>query len=600
MNTSSEFDTDVVVVGSGPMGGTTALALATYGVRVHVVSKWNWVANTPRAHIINQRAVEVLRDLGVEEDIKLEATPWEQMGDTLFTTSLGGPEVARLQTWGTGDDRLGDYLKGSPCTMLDVPQPLMEPVLITNAAERGAKVSFNTEYLSHTQDADGVTVTLQNRISDTVFTQRARFLVGADGARSQIAEDIGLEISGELARAGTVYARFDADLSKYVAHRPSILHWIMNPAAGFGEIGMGLLRAVRPWDQWIAGWGFDLKNGEPDLDHGRALEKIQALVGDPNLNVDIVSVAPWYVNQAYAPTYSVGRVLCGGDAVHRHPPSSGLGSNTCVQDGFNLAWKLAFVINGHAGQDLLDSYSLERAPVGQQIVQRANQSRVDYAPLRAAFATTDTDDPVAAGLAKINAPTAEGAKIRDAIQDALQLKSFEFNAHGVELNQRYDSAAVIPDPAAGEEQWARDEQLYLQATTRPGAKLPHAWLVGRDGRRVSTLDVTGKGKFTLLTGLSGQVWVQAAKDLDLPFLRTVVIGEPGSADPYCYWRRISEIDEAGVLLVRPDGYVAWRVSTAVWDTDQATALLRDALDQVLATRTQQEPAPSPVQEPALV
>ena len=390
MNTSSEFDTDVVVVGSGPMGGTTALALATYGVRVHVVSKWNWVANTPRAHIINQRAVEVLRDLGVEEATKLEATPWDQMGDTLFTTSLGGPEVARLQTWGTGDDRRGDYLQGSPCTMLDVPQPLMEPVLITNAAKRGAKVSFNTEYLSHTQDADGVTVTLHNRISDTTFTQRARFLVGADGARSQIAEDIGLEISGELARAGTVYARFDADLSEYVAHRPSILHWIMNPAAGFGEIGMGLLRAVRPWDQWIAGWGFDLKNGEPDLDHGRALEKIRALVGDPNLTVDIVSVAPWYVNQAYAPTYSVGRVLCGGDAVHRHPPSSGLGSNTCVQDGFNLAWKLAFVINGHAGQDLLDSYSLERAPVGQQIVQRANQSRVDYAPLRAAFATTDT------------------------------------------------------------------------------------------------------------------------------------------------------------------------------------------------------------------
>jgi len=328
---------------------------------------------------------------------------------------------------------------------------------------------------------------------------------------------------------------------------------------------MGLLRAVRPWDQWIAGWGFDLKNGEPDLDHGRALEKIRALVGDPDLIVDIVSVAPWYVNQAYALTYSVGRVLCGGDAVHRHPPSSGLGSNTCVQDAFNLAWKLAYVINGHAGQELLDSYSLERAPVGQQIVQRANRSRVDYAPLRAAFATTDqqagdTEDAVAAGLAKINAPTAEGAKIRDAIQEALQLKSYEFNAHGVELNQRYDSAAVIPDPTAGEEEWARDKQLYLQATTRPGAKLPHAWLVGIDGRRVSTLDVTGQGKFTLLTGLSGQAWVAATQERDLPFLRTVVVGESGSADPYCYWRRISEIDEAAVLLVRPDGYVAWRIT----------------------------------------
>jgi 2,4-dichlorophenol 6-monooxygenase len=112
--------------------------------------------------------------------------------------------------------------------------------------------------------------------------------------------------------------------------------------------------------------------------------------------------------------------------------------------------------------------------------------------------------------------------------------------------------------------------------------------------------VTGQGKFTLLTGLSGQAWVQAAKDLDLPFLRTVVVGEPGAADPYCYWRRISEIDEAGVLLVRPDGYVAWRVSTAVWDAEQATGLLRDALDEVLATRTHPEPAPSPAEEPALV
>jgi len=584
MNTSSEFDTDVVVVGSGPMGGTTALALATYGVRVHVVSKWNWVANTPRAHIINQRAVEVLRDLGVEEDTKLEATPWDQMGDTLFTTSLGGPEVARLQTWGTGDDRRGDYLQGSPCTMLDVPQPLMEPVLITNAAKRGAKVSFNTEYLSHTQDADGVTVTLHNRISDTVFTQRARFLVGADGARSKVAEDIGLEISGELARAGTVYARFDADLSEYVAHRPSILHWIMNPAAGFGEIGMGLLRAVRPWDQWIAGWGFDLKNGEPDLDHGRALEKIRALVGDPNLNVGMVSVAPWYVNQAYAPTYSIGRVLCGGDAVHRHPPSSGLGSNTCVQDGFNLAWKLAFVINGHAGQELLDSYSLERAPVGQQIVQRANQSRVDYAPLRAAFATTDTQDPVAAGLAKINAPTAEGAKIRDAIQEALQLKSYEFNAHGVELNQRYQSTAVLPDPTCGTEQWPRDRQLYLQATTRPGAKLPHTWLVDEHGVRTSTLDVTGKGRFTVLTGLGGRAWKVAADKLNLPYLDVVVVGEPGAADPYGNWHRIREVHEAGAILVRPDGYVAWRHSDAVWDETGALRALGDALAAVLSER----------------
>jgi 2,4-dichlorophenol 6-monooxygenase len=593
---SNEFDTDVVVVGTGPMGGTTALALATYGVRVHAVTRWNWLANTPRAHIINQRAVEVLRALGVEEETRLKATPWDQMGDTLFTTSLAGPEIARLQTWGTGDDRFGDYLQGSPCTMLDVPQPLMEPVLITNAAARGARISFNTEYLGHEQDEHGVTVTLQDRQSGLTYTQRAKYLVGADGARSQIAEEIGLEILGEHARAGTVYARFDADLSSYVAHRPSILHWIMNPAGGFGEIGMGLLRAVRTWDQWIAGWGFDISKGEPDLSHGNALAKIRSLVGDPDLEVNLLSVAPWYVNQAHATTYSVGRVLCGGDAVHRHPPSSGLGSNTCVQDAYNLAWKLAYVVKGRAGADLLESYSDERAPVGAQIVARANQSRVDYAPLRACFATTDTEDPVAAGLAKVKAPTAEGAQVRAAIQEALQLKSHEFNAHGVELNQRYESSAVVPDPTVGPELWARDSELYLQATTRPGAKLPHAWLVGADGKRVSTLDVVGGDKLTVLTGLSGQAWVQAARVLDLPFLRTVVVGEPGYEDPYCYWARAREIDEAGVLLVRPDGYVAYRVSTPVYDATQATDLLAQALSTVLA-----RPVTAPAaDQPALV
>ena len=114
MKTQLEFDTDVVVVGTGPTGGTTALALATYGVRVHVVSRWTWVANSPRAHITNQRAVEVLRDLGVEDEAAKYATPWDQMGDTLFTTSLAGQEIVRLQTWGTGDDRVGRLPAGQP------------------------------------------------------------------------------------------------------------------------------------------------------------------------------------------------------------------------------------------------------------------------------------------------------------------------------------------------------------------------------------------------------------------------------------------------------------------------------------------------------
>lgn len=575
-------ETDVLVVGAGPMGATTALALARCGVRVQMVNRHNWTATTPRAHITNQRAVEVLRDLGVEADTRREATPWEWMGDTLFTTSLAGPEIARLRTWGSGDKRVGDYIQGSPCPMLDIPQDKMEPILVKHAAAQGAALSFNTEYLGHEQDDAGVTVNLRDVLTGRERQVRARYLVGADGARSKVLEDAGLKVEGQLSRAATAYVLFKADLTRYAAHRPSILYWIVTSNAAFGEIGMGLLRAVDPWHRWIAGWGFDMEQGAPDLSSEEVLRKVRILVGDPQLEIEIENTSVWYVNQAYAPVYAKGRVFCGGDAVHRHPPSSGLGSNTCMQDAFNLAWKLAYVVKGYAGTQLLDSYSLERAPVGAQIVRRANQSRLDYAPLNQCFRDADAADPVAGGLAKLADPGPEGVARRDALAKALDLKNREFNAQGLEMNQRCESGAVVPDPETGEEAWPRDPELYLQATTRPGAKIPHAWLIGRDGRRASTLDLVGKGRFTLVTGIAGGPWVQAVESLRLPYLDALVIGRPGAQDVYCEWQGVREIEEAGALLVRPDGVVAWRSRRGAGDAEQARLQLTQALTAVLA------------------
>lgn len=581
MSQISEYQTDVLVVGTGPMGSTTALALATYGVRVHVVNRFNWTANSPRAHITNQRAMEVLRDLGVEDEAKHISTPWEWMGDTLFTTSLAGPEIARLRTWGTGDERKGDYIQGSPCPMMDLTQEKMEPVLVKNAMQRGAVFSFNTEYLRHEQDANGVTAWLRDETTGREYTIRARYLVGADGARSKIMEELDLKLEGQLARAGTAYIVFHADLTRYAAHRPSMLYWIVTSNATFGEIGMGLLRAVEPWNKWIAGWGFDMSQGEPDFSPEEVKRKIRLLVGDPELEIDIATSSTWYVNQAHAPVYSKGRVFCGGDAVHRHPPSSGLGSNTCMQDAFNLAWKLAFAVKGYAGPGLLESYSLERAPVGAQIVARANQSRADYGPLNECWRDKSAADPVATGLEKLADPGPEGVARRDALAKALDLKNYEFNAHGVELNQRCVSDAVIADAGAGEEVFLRDRQLYLQATTRPGAKLPHAWLVGKDGYRVSTLDLVGKGRYSLVTGIAGNAWAEAAQALNLPYLRTVVIGKPGAQDLYCSWHAIREVDEAGAILVRPDGVVAWRHLHGVETSEVAQRELSQAFAQLL-------------------
>jgi 2,4-dichlorophenol 6-monooxygenase len=576
-----DFDTDVLVVGTGPAGATAALALATYGVAVRVVTKWNWLANSPRSHITNQRALEVLRDLGVEADATAVGTPWHLMGDTVFTTSLAGEEVARMRTWGTGENRIGDYLQGSPCPLLDIPQPYLEPALVKNAAARGADICFNTEYLSHTQDNEAVTSLVRDRLTGRKYHIRSRYLVGADGARSRIVDQLSLPIEGRMGRAATLYTLFRADLTEYVQHRPSVLHWIMTPGAGYGEIGMGTLRAIRPWTQWIAGWGYDMADGEPDTSAEAVLPKIREMIGDPDVAIEVENVTTWQINQAHATRYSSGRVFCAGDAVHRHPPSSGLGSNTSIQDSFNLMWKLAYVIRGWAAPALLDSYSDERVPVGMQVVARANQSRVEYRPVNEAFRTTGQADPVAAGLARLRDPGPDGVATREAMRCAIDLKNTEFNAQGIELNQRYQSGAIIPDLDAGEEIWRRDKVLYLQATTRPGAKVPHVWLIDGTGRRVSTLDVTGHGRFCLVTGLAGRTWAAAASQLDLPYLRTVIVGAPGSRDPYFDWHRAREMDEAGAILVRPDGYIAWRHTTAADGQQEALELLHSAIGSVL-------------------
>jgi 2,4-dichlorophenol 6-monooxygenase len=575
------YETDVIIIGAGPTGSTTALALANFGVSCHIVSRGNWMADSPRAHITNQRANEVFRDLGVSEDVARYASPWELMGDTTFTTSLAGPELVRMRTWGTGDDRRGDYLRASPCGMVDIIQPLLEPILFQKAAEKGATFAFNTEYVRHEQDSDGVTAMLRDRLDGRQFSVRARYMVGADGARSSVVEHLDLPIEGRMARAGTVYTIFNANLSRYSKNRPSILNWIVTADASFGEIGMGLLRAVRPWTQWIAGWGFDIEKGEPDLSVDSVREKIRVLIGDPAIDLDIVRTSIWYINQAYATQYSKGRVFCGGDAVHRHPPSSGLGNNTCVQDGHNLGWKLAYAIRGWAGPKLLESYSQERVPVGKQVVLRANQSRLDYAPLNACFRVQGVENPVAAGIARFRDPGPEGVAARKAAKAALDLKQTEFNAQGVEMNQRYQSSAVLSETGTEPESWRRDPELYHQPTTRPGAKIPHAWLVGSGGTRLSTLDVTGKGLFTVVTGLAGLAWKEAVRRLDLPFLRIVVTGSSEAQDLYFDWQHAREIEEAGALLVRPDGVVAWREKDAPSDVDDAEKKLSAAIRAVL-------------------
>jgi 2,4-dichlorophenol 6-monooxygenase len=578
------IETEVLIIGSGPAGSTAALALSTYGIANVLVTKHRWLANTPRAHVTNQRTFEVLRDLGVEEEAKLHSVTQKKIENIVFCHSLAGEELGRIHNFGNHPARRGDYTMASPCEIADVPQNLLEPVLLGNAAARGTRARFDTEYLSLAQDEDGVTATVQDRLSGEVYKIRAKYLIGADGGKSKVAEDIGLPMEGSMALAGSMNIVFDADLTQYVEHRPGLLYMILQPGLDKGGVGIGVIRMVRPWKEWMLIKGHDLSQGTTRLTDEEAIKIVHDLVGDRSIPVHIRSTSLWTVNNLYATHYSSGRVFCMGDAVHRHPPNNGLGSNTSIQDAYNLAWKLALVLQSRASSSLLESYDQERVPVGRQIVLRANKSIESYGPIFQALGIVASNDPAQANnsMESLKAATPKAAEQREQLRMAVAGKNYEFNTHGVEMNQHYASSAVISEET--EPLFERDPELFYYRTTLPGARLPHIWLQ-RAGRPVSTLDIVGKGRFSIITGIGGEAWTNAAAEAARQFgvpVEAYVVG-PGRdlTDLYGEWADAREIDETGCLLVRPDGHVAWRAHTVPDSNETAQVQLCNALGRVL-------------------
>ncbi|MCX7646445.1 MAG: FAD-dependent monooxygenase [Rhodobacteraceae bacterium] len=583
----AQITTDVLIVGTGPAGSATAALLSTYGIANMAINRYRWLANTPRAHITNQRTMEVLRDLGrdVEAEAYMHATPQELMGENVFCESLAGEEIGRLKTWGTHPLSQAEHVLSSPTRMNDLPQTFMEPLLFKTACSRGTQARMSTEYIGHEQDSEGVTTTCRDRLSGETFTVRSKYLVGADGGNSAVAEHAGIPFEGRMGVGGSMNILFRADLSRYVAHRPSVLYWVMQPGADVGGIGMGLVRMVRPWYEWLIVWGYDINQPAPVVDAAMATQVARQLVGDPELEIELLSANTWTVNNMYATRMHAGRVFIMGDAAHRHPPSNGLGSNTSIQDGFNLAWKLAAVIRGQAGPRLLESYSAERAPVARQIVTRANQSIAEFGPIFKALGMAEGVRPeiMQKNLEARCDATPEAERQRAAIREAIAFKKYEFDAHGVEMNQRYRSDAVETDGQI-EPAFELDAELHYQPTTWPGARIPHVWVYEHGtGAKHSTLDLCGKGRFTIFTGIGGEAWEAAARSVGAEFGLDIAVRLIGPRraieDLTGDWARAREIGDSGCILVRPDHHVAWRAEAMTADP---AADLRRVLAKILA------------------
>ena len=584
----TDIKTDVLIVGTGPAGSSTAALLSSYGIDNVLINNYSWLAGTPRAHITNQRTMEVLRDLGkeVEAEAYLHATEQDLMGENIFCTSLAGEELGRMKSWGKHPNSRAEHLLSSPSFMNDLPQTFMEPLLYKTACSRGTQSRMSTQYLSHIEDEDGVLSTCLDKLSNKEIKIRSKYLVGADGGNSKVAENIDLPFEGKMGVGGSMNILFKADLSKYVAHRPSVLYWVLQPGADIGGIGMGLVRMIRPWNEWLIVWGYDISQPAPKVDKDFATKVARDLVGDPELEIDLLSVSTWTVNNMYAKKMSKGRVFCAGDATHRHPPSNGLGSNTSIQDGFNLAWKLAYVIKDKAGAELLDTYSIERSPIAKQIVTRANQSIAEFGPIFEALGLTDTQDPVKMKKnmdeRKQNSPKAE--KQRQALREAIAFKKYEFDAHGVEMNHRYKSNSVLTE-GDKEPEFKKDKELFYQPTTYPGARIPHAWVYDKTGVKHSLLDLCGKGNFSIFTGIGGEEWLKATKNIETQLgikIQCNIIGPDKDFEDHAgEWSSIREISDSGLILVRPDQHICWRSKDMMSNSSEK---LMDVMKKILHKR----------------
>ncbi|KAJ9654478.1 hypothetical protein H2198_006487 [Neophaeococcomyces mojaviensis] len=563
LNESAPINKDVVIIGAGPAGATLALILAKhYDIKPLVISRHKGTANTPRAHIFNQRAMEVMRDVGLEQQLSYVASAATEMQHTSWSHTLNGREYGRLWSWGNDPARRGTYEASSPCQMTDLPQSYLEPVLVKESQQLGVEYQFNTEFVSFKQTDDQVRTCIRNRESGTCSVVISKFLVGADGARSAVLDELGIPVDGcRLNDAFNVHIK--ADLSRYFEHRPGSLNWVLNPDAPEWS-AVGNFRMVRPWNEFVVSMHPSAKEGkpfEPSSDDIR--RRLYQMIGEKEVGIEILSAYKWTINDQIARSWQKGRVICIGDATHRHPPINGLGSNTYISDAFNVAWKLGYVLKGWASPRLLETLTDERKPVGDRIVRRANAGMEVHRKLWGILGLTQEARETA--VQTLESDTCEGTLLRKDLRQTLELVDDEVQAIGIQMNQVYlNSRATMAELDDHPPDFSHSNELKdVFLSTFPGYHLPHLWLA-RDGHspKVSTLDLAGHGYFLLLTREAGGKWLKAVETVletrQIPIKACSIGFGCDYMDAYRGWSKICDVEDDGAVLVRPDHFVAWR------------------------------------------
>ena len=517
----ADIEVPVLIVGSSLVGMSTALLLGHHGVPALAVEHHRGTAIHPRAAQITQRSMEILRLVGIEQIVRQKSDEqFVQDGAIMAVETLAGKELGYFIA------NLNEGIRDvSPCERVFISQSLLEPLLRKRADELGAELRFATDLVSFEQHQDHVHAVIRNRDSEETHDVYAQYMVAADGAHSRVREALGIKTQGRgvFSRSATIY--FRADVTGLLRGRNLSVIYVNHPQL------RGFFRIEKPFDSGflavnaIGDPANPITNVADGLTEERCLEWVRLALGSDDVRITIENVMPWNAEANWAERYQQGRVFIAGDAAHAMPPNGGFGGNTGIQDAHNLAWKLAMVLRGDAGQELLDSYDAERRPVG---VFTTEQAYSRYVTRTAPYLGTDGIQPVAGDL-------------------------------NVEMGYRYDSGAICHDGDPGPlHENPRDSHA------RVGTRAPHAWVV-RGGERISTLDLFGR-RFVILGGAKSESWTQAvlaaADGKQVPFRVDVYQpGHGGFEDPDGALASTCDLT-ANIALVRPDGFVAWRSKTA--------------------------------------
>ncbi|MDH6679118.1 2-polyprenyl-6-methoxyphenol hydroxylase-like FAD-dependent oxidoreductase [Rhodococcus sp. LBL1] len=546
-------ETPVVVVGGGPIGLATAYVLGLHGVRSTVCEQYEAINPHPRAHVVNTRSMELLRNWGIANEVTRDAVDLRGGPSYIWKHTVAGEEFGRISLAAASEDELTSKPDVSPEAKASCAQDRVQQHLLDAVRAQGmASVRYSTRVVDVQDTGDAVDVVIESEGSTE--TIRARYVVAADGASGSVRSKVGVE-ADELPEFGNqINVYFHADLTPWTGNDQSLLFWVLNTRCPGVFIRMG------GGCRWTFNFGFDAAaESVDDYTPQRCVELVRAAVGVADLEVEVRSVGTWTLAARTAKKYRKGRVFLAGDAAHQFPPTGGLGMNTGLADADNLAWKLAAVVQGWAPESLLDTYESERRPVAVSNAQRSLANAFKMADVGIGPNTLDiaerleSSDPVVAA--------AERKRLAVAVPEQRP----HFDDQELELGYVYGAHC---DP---------ESSVDPRVIAVPGGRLPHAWVV-RDGGTISTLDLVMPG-FTLIAGRNGAAWADALSEASsgIP-TQAVVVGRDIDVEG----RVLCGISDSGAVLVRPDGHIAWQTerlsATAVED-------LTDALESACGAAT---------------